>query len=456
VLSVLVNTLGCKLNQLESEAFTDAFIQAGFVLHNRLDTGSPSIIVVNTCTVTSKADQKARRVIRKSLRDYPDSIVLVTGCYAQLDQEQISGLDTERSGRLFVIKGMEKNSLLNLPGYFNENAENLKQAVNTWKEGIDKDSVPERDKVFQFLPDKFSSHTRGLLKIQDGCDNHCTYCRIRLARGKSISLEAEQVLARLQILEESHSEAVLTGVNISLYRDKTAGNLGGLLDYLLAGTRKISLRLSSLEPECIDEGLSKILSHKRIRPHFHLSIQSGSRKILERMGRSYNSETIENAVMLLRRIKDDPFLACDIIAGFPGETEDDFNETFALCQRIGFSWIHVFPYSKRPGTPAFSFSDTVQEKEISARVKLLTDLAWHGRAEYVRGWLGRETEVLIEKSSGRLCRGVSENYLKLHVKYTGNKAPSAGTVLSCRLPAEQEINCRNEDYDAVAILQTEY
>ena len=446
--SVLIHTLGCKLNQLESEAFADTFRQAGFAQYSPSTGDSPSVIIINTCTVTSKADQKARRVIRKALRDYPDSPVFVTGCYAQLNYAQIGGLEGDHKGRLFVLKGMEKESILNLPRYLNEEAD-LYSAVKK----LGQANAPRRDLAFHFSPERFSSHTRGFLKIQDGCDKHCTYCRIRLARGASVSLDAKQALARLRILEKDHAEAVLTGVNICQYRDeKSAPGLGRLLEYLLAGTEKISLRLSSLAPESIDEDFAKILSNKRIRPHFHLSIQSGSEKILAKMGRGYNAEIVEKAAVLLRSVKDDPFLACDIIAGFPGETEAEFVKTRELCKKIDFAWIHVFPYSKRPGTPACSFTDTVHEKEISKRTQILGNLARQGKADYVRRWLGREVDVLVEKGiSGKsCCRGISDNYLKLLVRYNGEKAPSPGAVLRCRLSEDQKIESSGKDYDAAA------
>ena len=457
MLSVLIHTLGCKLNQLESEAFADSFRQAGFTLYSPSTGTPPPVIIINTCTVTSKADQKARRVIRKTLRDYPDSCVLVTGCYAQLDQARISGLETGKGGRLFVLKGMGKESILSLPRYLGEGT-NPCRAVKMWceNEGTgdrERKHAEDRNGAFHFSPECFSSHTRSFLKIQDGCDNHCTYCRVRLARGRSISLDAEQALTRLRILEESHAEAVITGVNISQYCDEIGvTNLGKLLEYLLAGTQRISLRLSSLAPDSIDENLAKIFSNKRIRPHFHLSIQSCSEKILEKMGRGYNSQTIERAAALLRRAKDDPFLACDIIAGFPGETEAEFEKTYRLCQKIGFAWIHVFPYSKRPGTPAWSFPEAVHEKEISKRVQKLTCLARQGRADYVRRWLGREVEVLAEKgiSAKSCCRGVSENYLKLLIRCEGKEPPPPGTVLRCILSADQKIESLKEGYDAVA------
>jgi threonylcarbamoyladenosine tRNA methylthiotransferase MtaB len=448
--SFLIQTLGCKLNQLESEAITDAFVRVGF---GRLtvDGGQalkePSVVIINTCTVTSKADQKARRVIRKALRDYPNSKVLVTGCYAQLNSEDLLKLDDGKKKRLFVIK---KDSIIDLPSYYNEN-EKIDCVLEKFMERPQSDA---RDRVFQFNPQSFSSHTRSFLKIQDGCDNHCTYCKIRLARGASVSLDADEVLSRLRILEKNHAEAVLTGVNISQYCDKKETekganiNLAQLLEYLLKGTEKIALRLSSFAPDKIDEELVGVLSNKRIRPHFHLSIQSCSKKILEKMGRLYNGKTIEDAVSLLRRVKGDPFLACDIITGFPGETETEFKETFELCKKLDFAWIHVFPYSKRQGTAAFSFPETIHETEVTRRLGLFTTLAEQGRANYTRRWLGREVDVLVEKGGGKSCRGVTENYLKTLVRCKGD-LPLPGEVLRCRL-LEKTSTEKAEDYDAIA------
>jgi threonylcarbamoyladenosine tRNA methylthiotransferase MtaB len=456
--SFLIQTLGCKLNQLESEAITDALHRADFeqlavdggimAIGGARTAKTPSVIIINTCTVTSKADQKARRVIRKALRDYPESIVLVTGCYAQLNREDLLKLDDGKKKRLFVIK---KDCIIDLPYYYDEN----EQIESVLENLADSRKTEAGERVFQFNPQRFSSHTRSFLKIQDGCDNCCTYCRIRLARGASVSLDADEALSRLRMLEKNHAEAALTGVNISQYCDKKEIekgadiNLARLLERLLKGTEKCSLRLSSLAPDSIDEELADILSNKRIRPHFHLSIQSCSKKILEKMGRSYSGKTVEDAVYLLRRAKGDPFLACDIITGFPGETEKDFEETFELCKKLDFAWIHVFPYSKRPGTAAFSFPGTLHEAEVSRRVRLFTVLAERGRTDYTRRWLGREVDVLVERGGGKFCRGVSENYLKTLIQYKGESPPPPGEILRCKLFEKSHVE-KTADYDAIA------
>ena len=458
--SFLIQTLGCKLNQLESESISDAFRRAGFI---ESKTGNPeaksekqsypSIIIINTCTVTSKADQKARRVIRKALRDYPESCVIVTGCYAKLNKDDIQKLEMDGKRRFFVLN---KDKIISLPQYL-KGKSGINEIINNYVNSLSL-KIPDSSSVtrnsFQFNPGKFSQHTRSFLKIQDGCDKQCTYCKIRLVRGPNISLKKDEVLSRLRILEENYAEAVLTGVNICQYMDcerekGTKIEFAGLLEYLLEGTEKIAIRLSSLSPQSVDENLTRVLPHPRIRPHFHLSVQSGSSKILERMGRSYNSETVEKAVSLLRSAKDDPFIACDIITGFPGETENDFDQTLKLCKNLDFAWCHVFPYSKRSGTLSSSFSDAVSKNEVTRRVHLLTCLAKQGKASYVQRWIGREVDALIENlgrgnhelSSNNMkfsefndiIQGTTDNYLKILIRYKGEDTILPGTTLRCKI-----------------------
>ena len=455
MLTFAIYTFGCKVNQLESEALASAFRQAGFPLCAKTDC--EDILIINTCTVTSKADQKARRIIRKTLRDNQDTCVLVTGCYAELDTEEIKALEGDipgRGGQLFVFKGKEKHNLLDLPFYL-KNAEknDLPSFIKIWSEKISETSGHLFDEDYKpgykpeikpgykpgnkhfFAPEQFSYHSRAFLKIQDGCDRQCSYCRVRLARGKSQSLEAELALKELIHLEEKgFAEVVLVGVNITEYRNDSVKDLAGLLGYLLSGTKKIALRLSSLEPDCIDENLIAVLSNKRIRPHFHLAVQSGSEKILKQMARSYSPETVTKAVALLRSVKKDPFLACDIITGFPGETDDDFQKTQTLCETIDFAWIHAFPYSKRPGTPAFSFPGDVCTSIVAKRNQILTNLAKKGKNTYTKRWIGSDIEVIIEKGTTEnpsQVTGLSENYLKLLVNCSGK--PEPGSLLRCRL-----------------------
>lgn len=467
--SFSVYTLGCKLNQLESESFADAFRREGFPV---IPWGEAAdILVINTCTVTSKADQKARRIIRKALRDNPSSCIIVTGCYAQLEADYLETLETPPAGeaaapfrrfscrgrRLFVVKGQDKSAILDLPRYLKNASGVLGVLVGTWfRSGDDGGETCPGDGVFRYAPEDFSFHSRGFLKIQDGCDNHCSFCRVSLARGPSVSLAGEKVLAALQALEaREYGEAVLTGVNISQYRDGDR-ELGGLLEYLLEGTSRIAIRLSSLEPEGITRKTAEVFAHPRIRPHFHLSIQSGSPEILRKMGRPYGPEEVEGGIGLLRSVKEDPFIACDMITGFPGETEAEFEKTVALCRRTGFAWIHAFPYSRRPGTAAWDFGNPVAERDAVRRAAVLTDMARRGRREYAGRWFGRETGVIIvgkHKKNAPDIQGLSDNYLKLLIQIPpGGTPPPAGTTVRCRIREipEGTRGSGEDEYDAAA------
>jgi threonylcarbamoyladenosine tRNA methylthiotransferase MtaB len=461
---VAFHTLGCKLNQLETESIAQAFLAEGFPVVGWGERAD--LLVVNTCTVTSKAEQKARRVIRKALKDSPSACLIATGCYAQLDPAALAAvadrldeaLEGETDGgagsggvladrrRLTVVSGDDKAALLDLPAYMAANAcssAELPGLVAAWAAG-DR-SVPSspggsiRQDRFRFDAADFAFHSRASLKIQDGCDNACAYCRVRLARGGSVSLPAEEAVRRLALLEErGYAEAVLTGVNVSRYRDSTASggvDFPGLITRLLAGTASIALRISSTEPDGVDAAFASAVADPRVRPHFHLSVQSGSDAVLARMRRRYRAEAVERAAERLRAAKGDPFLACDIIAGFPGETEADFEASYELCRRIGFAWIHAFPFSPRPGTAAASMDGRVPERTAAERVARLTDLAASGHRAYVGRWLGRTVEAVMETGPGSCA--LSENYLKLRLEAAAGAAPSVpGSRLRCVVSAE--------------------
>jgi threonylcarbamoyladenosine tRNA methylthiotransferase MtaB len=457
--SAAIQTLGCKLNQLESESIAEAFKSAGF----SIEAGPVvDIMVINTCSVTSKSDQKARRLIRKALRDNPGGCVIVTGCYAQLETDAIAALEEPRPPdlprRLFVLSGSRKTFLLDLPRLLDPGAvpggpgpAALERflGAETAPGALIPVSAPPLD-PFRFNVRDFSFHSRPFLKIQDGCDHACSYCRVTLARGPSRSLDAETLLVRLGELEAAgHGEAVLTGVNISQYR--SAGlDLGGALEFLLANTRTIALRVSSLEPDGMDDSLFRALSNRRIRPHFHLSIQSGSPRILKRMRRGYTPAAVETAIRRLRELRGDPFLACDIIAGFPGETPAEFAETYELCRRSNFTWIHAFPFSRRPGAEAWDFPDNVPEREAVSRVESLMNLARQGRAAYIRAWAGKIVAAIVEVGdNGKSPTALSENYLKLRLPLSPDP-PLPGTVVACRILAPAE--WPDSHFDAAAEL----
>jgi len=486
LISVLFHTLGCKLNQLETEALTEAFRDAGCAIlgagessgesdnpgtsgnprHPDRDAGKqPDMCVINTCTVTSKAEQKARRIIRFYLRK--NCVILVTGCYAQLEQEELEALG---SGSLFVVCGRVKDRLLDLPRYLakeNPDKAGLSSVLARWleEEGFAKkkqfagtnvhDNELQADSAsFRFNPRNFSFHSRAFLKIQDGCDRNCAYCRVPLARGKSTSLAAAEVLLRLKALEEKgRPEAVITGVNIAQYRDpeNPPMTLPALLHFLLDNTGRIALRLSSIEPEfdsdfgtggIFTEEFFEVLSHPRIRSHFHISVQSGSDTILAAMGRPYRAHHIIEMAEKIRTIKDDPFLACDIITGFPGESDADFEKTLELCRIAGFAWIHAFPYSKRPGTPACLMKGQIRPCIAGKRLAALTEMARQGRKCYVRRWQGKIVEAIAEKSQTEaktigfpaFFSALTANYIRVRVPFDENGSGfSPGSSFCCKI-----------------------
>lgn len=415
-------TLGCKLNQIETESLAHAFAEAGFGIDldgnealpvERVDidtvyrpvgmlqpSAQPGLCVVNTCTVTGKAEQKARRLIRLLLRRYPNAPILVTGCYAEVEGAAIAAIDS----RISVFPGTRKGELATLPSWLADRRlihpdENLASMLAFFcARRKPTGDLPQRTNTFSLSTDTFHFHSRASIKIQDGCDNHCSYCRIRLARGRSESLAASEVLDRIRKIEEAGwAEVVLTGVNLSLYRSD-GGDFATLLSRILRETRGIAIRISSLYPERVDDEILPMLAHERIRPHFHLSVQSGSDRILSSMRRPYTAETVYRAVERLRSVKENPFLACDIIVGFPGETEEDFAATLELCARVGFAWIHAFPFSPRPGTEAYRMRPRIPERIAGERVAILSALARESHANYEKYWVDRELPAIVEKS----------------------------------------------------------
>lgn len=436
---VTFQTFGCKLNQLETEALADSFAKAGAIV---LPQGSEAELhVLNTCTVTGKAEQKARRSIRAALGAGPrspgrEAVVVVTGCYAQVEAEAIEALGE----RVVAVRGEDKALLHGLAPFLADEWQghgDLLEAVRDWRgaaaaraaaaadaaPGLPRSDNAARDGRFAFNPGAFAFHSRPSLKIQDGCNNRCSYCRVCIARGPSVSLEPALILERLKGLEDSGAaEVVLTGVNLSQYR---SGGLGfaGLLGHLLAGTSRIAIRLSSFEPDRVDAAFLEAFGERRVRPHLHLPIQSGSDAVLARMGRRYAASDVLAACEALRKVKGDPFLAADIIAGFPGEGDADFEATMSAAAVAGFAWIHAFPFSARPGTAAWSMKPRVPERVAGERVAALTALAERGREAYVARWVGREVEAVLETSSSvpgsgpaasaEAFRATSDNYLRL-------------------------------------------
>lgn len=433
--SVRIETLGCRLNQVESEALAVRFAECGFdVFSKEAETSilPVKLCIVNTCTVTGKAEQKARRLIRLLLKEHEESVILVTGCYAELEADSIEKINK----RIIAFSGKKKDELDGLPQFLKdsclknkdlkEDTVNLKKnllifrnKIYSKEDRLDKSfllkETERRKSMFKLSSPVFVFHSRASLKIQDGCNNACAYCRIRLARGTSVSLPAEEAVRRIiQIEKNGAAEVVLSGVNLSQYRDETYGGFANLLAKLLENTKKIRLRISSMYPECVDDDILEIVANKRICPHFHLSIQSGSDKILKAMNRPYREADIRRAINNLRKAKDNPFIGCDIITGFPSETEEDFLQTFKMCEDLKIPGIHVFPFSARPGTKAFSMRPKVPERDAGRRASLLSELSGKNYQSYLASCNGKLFFGVIEKpQNNEDLRIVTENYLSL-------------------------------------------
>lgn len=421
---VFVYTLGCRVNQCESEAVAEAFSKHGHeVLHSSTDA---DLVIVNTCTVTSKAEQKARRVIRLFAAK---AATLVTGCYAQVNPQEIEAL----SENVVVLPLLKKPELLRLPEYINDRiGMDMLEVIREFS-SLKK---PAKMGLFDFAPSEFSYHCRSYLKVQDGCDNNCGFCRVHIARGASYSLDADTAVQRaLEIEKRGYHEIVLTGVNLTMY-DHNGRGLGGLLEKMLAAVGPdMRFRLSSMEPDHIDDLLLEQLKDPRMQPYFHIPIQSAADKVIKRINRKYDSSHLEYVISKLREIKGDPFLACDIITGLPAEGDEEFEYTRAFLERHGFAMMHVFPFSPRPDTALEHAKDRAPESVRDERAKILRDLSLSLNQKYVQRQVGLENEVILEDHKGGKWFGLTGNYMRVEVQNVPENA-KCGDLLKIRLLSE--------------------
>ena len=428
-MNIFVYTLGCRVNQCESEAIAQSFADRGHTILN--SHGNADLIIVNTCTVTSKAEQKARREIRLFSKSAP---VLVTGCYAQVNPAEIEGL----AGNVVVFPLMRKPELLGLAQFMDNG--NSTDILTTIRE-FAKERRQGYGSLFDFAPSEFSYHSRSYLKIQDGCDNNCGFCRVHIARGPSDSLDSDIVVKRaLEIEKKGYHEIVLTGVNLTMY-DHTGKGLGGLLQKLLKEIGPdMRFRLSSLEPDHIDDLLLEQLQDHRMQPYFHIPIQSAADKVIRRINRKYDSSHLEYVITQLRRIKDDPFLACDIITGLPGEGPDEFETTRSFLERHGFALMHVFPFSPRPDTALADARDRAPESVRDERALILRNLSARLNRTYVERQVGKEAELILEGRRIGKWHGITGNYLKVDVSGAPDTA-SVGDLLKVKVvsPTKAEV-----------------
>lgn len=405
--TVTIATLGCKVNQFESESLMASIEEKGYRLV--LFGEKADITIINTCTVTHRADFQSRQLIRKAQRTNPESLIVVTGCYAQVDPERLGGIE----GVSYVIGNSEKDGISEILDRLETNALPKLQVSDI-----------QRKTVFSDRPlSSFHSHTRGFLKIQDGCDAACSYCIVPSARGPSRSMDPAKVLSQLQVLKtKGYCEVVLTGIHIGAYgRDLSPPtSLERLLEEVERRETPERIRLSSIEPLEITDSFIAILSgSSKICPHLHIPIQSGDDETLRRMNRPYDSSFVAELLTELHRRIEDIALGVDVIVGFPGETEERFEKTFRLIESLPVSYLHVFPFSKRRGTPAAQFPDQVKEIEIKKRAFLLRDLGQRKRKAFYCRFVNRELPVLIEDrrdEETKRWRGLSRNYIAVFLQ----------------------------------------
>ncbi len=400
--TIAIATLGCKVNQYESEALMAALEERGYRLVS-FGTGA-DITIINTCTVTHRADFDSRQMVRKVLRNNPDSFIIVTGCYSQVSPEAFAQME----GVGYLLGNREKSQIPDLLPLMEKNVFPLVQVSDIQKE-----------RTFSETPvHTFRRHTRAFLKIQDGCDARCSYCIVPYARGPSRSLPPERVVERLRVLKErGFKEAVLTGIHIGSYGWdlEPSFSMEGLLRRIEIEDTPHRIRLSSIEPLDFSPGLISILSQsKKVCSHLHIPIQSGDDDILKRMNRNYDRFLLNDLIKELHRSIPEVSIGADVIIGFPGETEERFENTYQLIESLPISYLHVFPFSKRKGTVAAQLDQQTGGRESKQRAGAMRELARQKRRSFYHRFLHQELSVLVEdrreKGSGR-WRGLSRNYI---------------------------------------------
>lgn len=415
---VSFHTLGCKLNFSESSTFARQFEQEGFErVTSEVDA---DICIINSCSVTEHADKKCRNLIRRIHRRNPKAIIAVTGCYAQLKPQEIARIE----GVSLVLSNNDKADL-------------YKRVV----ELSDKTEIYscETDSLTRFFA-AFSSNdrTRTFLKVQDGCDYCCAYCTIHYARGSSRNMPiADLVGMARQIAAEGQKEIVITGVNTGDFGRTTGESFLDLLKALNEVEGIERYRISSIEPNLLtDEIIAFCASSPKFQHHFHIPLQSGSDSVLERMHRRYTTARFADRIATVRRSMPDAFIGIDVIVGFPGETEADFETTCRFLESIAPAYLHIFPFSERPGTPAVDFPDKVQPSVATERVERLEELCRRLHADFCRRGVGTVQEVLFESTMrGGMMFGYTGNYRRVRVPYDRSRI---NTIVPVRLTGMDE------------------
>ncbi len=401
-------TLGCKVNQYETQALEQLFAERGHTLVPF--EGEADVYIINSCTVTAVSDKKSRQAVRQARKRAPDAVIALCGCYPQTHPDDMDGLPVDlvagTGDRLGFVELVER----------------------AWAERREKitalDDVMKR-RVFEPLPaGGLEGRTRAMLKVEDGCVNFCTYCIIPYARGPVRSLPLRDAVEQAaKLAAEGYKELVLTGIEISSWgRDfKDGTSLVDLVEAICAAAPQCRVRLGSLEPRTVTEDFcQRAAKLENLCPHFHLSMQSGCDATLKRMNRKYDTARFWESVELLWKYFDTPAITTDMIVGFPGETEEEFSRSLFFIQKCGFAAMHIFPYSKRPGTPAAAMPEQVPNAVKEERARWAAEIAAQMERDYLSQFMGQTVEVLFEEARDGLWRGHTARYSEVRVRSDEN------------------------------------
>jgi len=420
-------TLGCKVNQYETQAMREAFIKKG---HCAADDGEPfDAAVINSCTVTAESDRKTRQLLRRVRRENPNAIIALTGCMAQAFSEESAAL----SDADIIAGNTDVLRIIALVERFALDGERIIE-VNPHK---------EKERFNTPVISDFAERTRAYMKIQDGCDRYCSYCIIPKARGHIRSKAVEEIKKEAAALAESgFQEIVLVGINLSSFGTGEGLNLCDAVDAVCAVDDIKRVRLGSLEPDHIsDEMLERFRKQEKFCPQFHLSLQSGSDRTLKRMNRHYDTAFYTDLVVRIRKMFPDAAITTDIMVGFAGETQEEFKESVEYLKSIGFAKSHVFAYSRRKGTVAHSLPDQISKAEKAKRSKIMLLAAAECENNFLSAQVGKTVPVLFETAADGIAKGYTPNYTPVEVK---TENPHTGEILNVKITDAEKDYCIGE------------
>ena len=422
-------TLGCKVNQYETESIKNQLIKKGYEEVSFEDKAD--IYIVNSCTVTSVADRKTRNMLRRAKKINPNGAVIVTGCYAQTNSKEL----LEMEDIDYVIGNTDKSGIVNF----------IEDIENRTMEKLKNHNIFLDSEYAEYEFATLREMSRAYVKIQDGCNNFCSYCKIPFARGKSRSRQKDNILKEItKLSQEGFKEIILIGINLGAYGEdlENGGNFEDLLKDILKIEGIERVRIGSVYPDKISDEFIEMFSNPKLMPHLHISLQSCDDTVLKRMRRKYGSSLIEERLTKLRKAVPNMEYTADVIVGFPGESQEMFQNSYNLIDKIGFSGLHIFQYSDRENTLASTFEDKIDPKVKKERADELEKLKEIMAERERKKYLDRELKVLVEEEKDGYLYGYSENYLR--VKFKG-KATSLNHIVSVKIDSlEKEMLIGNE------------